>query len=67
MKIISIIISVLAIVLIIYNATMINLNEPFQGNSLTAIITILTALCAILLLQILLISKKIEAKSKGKK
>ena len=67
MKITSIIVSVLAIVLIIYNATMVDLKQPFQGESLTALITILAALCAILLLQILSVSKKIEAKSKGKK
>ena len=67
MKIISIIVSILAIVLIIYNATMVDLNNPFEGDSLVALITIFAALCAIFLIQILLVSKKIEAKSKGKK
>jgi uncharacterized integral membrane protein len=67
MKIFSLILSIIAIGLIIYNATIVDINNPFEGESLTALITILAALCTIALLQILLISKKIEAKSKRKK
>lgn len=66
MKIATLVITIIAIALIIYNVTMIDLSNPFQGDSLVALITILAALCAILLLQILLVSKKIDAKSKGK-
>ena len=66
MKIATIVITIIAIALIIYNVTMIDLSNPFKGDSLVALITILAALCAILLLQILLVSKKIDAKSKGK-
>lgn len=64
MKIIIHILSLIALALIIYNATKIDVNSPFQGESVTAIITIVAALCAILLLQILRISKQIEQKSK---
>ena len=64
MKIIIHILSLIALALIIYNATKIDVNLPFQGESVTAIITIVAALCAILLLQILRISKQIEQKSK---
>ena len=65
MKILTIILSIVAIALIIYNATKVNLDAPFEGDSANAIITILAALCAILLLQILRVSKKIEQKKKS--
>ncbi len=64
MKILTIILSIIAVALIIYNFTKIDLDTPFEGDSITAIITILAALCAILLLQILRVSKKIEQKKK---
>jgi uncharacterized protein YhhL (DUF1145 family) len=66
MKIFTYILTAIAIVLVIYNITLINLEAPFQGESMSAFITILAGLCAVLLLQILRISKKIELKSKGK-
>ncbi|RNC87918.1 MAG: hypothetical protein ED556_01635 [Winogradskyella sp.] len=59
--------SVIAIALIIYNATKLNFDALFVGDSFTAIITIIAALCALVLLQILRISKKIERLQKGKK
>jgi len=65
MKIVIHILSLIALALIIYNATKVNVNSPFQGESVTAIITIVAALCAILLLQILRISKQIEQKNKN--
>ncbi|WP_179009179.1 hypothetical protein [Winogradskyella forsetii] len=64
MKIFTLILSVIAIALIIFNATMLNFEALFEGKSQTAIITIVAALCALILLQILRISKKIEALSK---
>jgi len=67
MKIFTIILSVLAIILIGFNSTKINLNDPFSGESALALITILAALCALILLQILRISKRIEAQVKKKK
>ncbi len=66
MKYFIIIFSVIAILLIGYNVTLIDFSVPFSGQSTVALITILASLCAILLLQILRISKKIENKTKGK-
>jgi len=66
MKYFIIIFSVIAILLIGYNVTLIDFSAPFSGQSTVALITILASLCAILLLQILRISKKIENKTKGK-
>jgi uncharacterized integral membrane protein len=64
MKIFKILLSVIAIVLIIYNLTKVDFNAPFEGESITAFITILASMCALVLLQILRISQKIEKKSK---
>ncbi len=66
MKIFTLILSIIAVTLIIYNATKIDFSAPFEGESVIAIITIVAALCAILLLQILRVSKKIEKKVKQK-
>ncbi len=60
MKIFTLIFTIIAIGLIIFNATKLNLDALFEGESFTALITIITALCAIILLQILRISKKIQ-------
>ncbi len=61
MKLFTIIASILALALIIFNATKLNFSALFEGESFTAILTILAALCALILLQILRVSKKIEA------
>ena len=65
MKIFIYILTFIAIGLIAFNVTQLNFDALLQGQSFIAIITIVASLCAILLLQILLVSKKIEAKSKG--
>lgn len=67
MKIINITLTVIALGLVGYNVTQINFDNPFQGESLIALITILASLCAILLLRILAVSKKIEKTIKLKK
>lgn len=64
MKIFTYIFSIVATGLIVYNVTKINWNAPLEGKSTVALITIFAALCAIVLLQILRISKKIEKQSK---
>ncbi|WP_111308430.1 hypothetical protein [Confluentibacter sediminis] len=67
MKIITIIISLLAFVLIAFNFTKVDFNAPFEGESITALITILCGLCAIFLMLILRISKRIEEKVKQRR
>ncbi len=66
MKIITIILSLIALALIIFNVTQLNFSRLFEGDSIVALITIVLSLCAILLLQILRISKRIEKLSKQK-
>jgi hypothetical protein len=65
MKYIILIFSIIAIALIAYNVTLINFSDLFNGESTVAFITILASLCALVLLQILRISKKIEDKTKS--
>ena len=60
MKILTLILTIVAIALIMFNATKLNFDALFKGESFTAILTILASLCAIILLQILRLSKKIE-------
>ncbi|GAL62791.1 hypothetical protein [Algibacter lectus] len=67
MKILSIVLSIIALGLIIFNFTQINFDNPFKGQSMIAIITIVASLCAILLMLILGVSKKIEQKVKDHK
>ncbi len=67
MKYATIIITIIAIGLIIYNATKLNFNALFEGESFTAVATILAGLCAILLLQVFRFSKKVEDLQKRKK
>ncbi|MBJ6366745.1 hypothetical protein [Snuella sedimenti] len=66
MRIFTIILSFIAIGLIILNATKIDLSHPFEGESIIALITIVASLCAISLMAILRISKRIEQKTKEK-
>lgn len=62
MKIASIIISIIAVALIIFNLTKVNFSNPFEGDSSIALIEIVAALIAIVLLAIFNISKRIEKK-----
>jgi len=62
MKIVSIILSIIAVGLIIFNITKINLSNPLQGESTIALIEIIAALIAIVILAIFTVSKKIEKK-----
>ena len=60
MKIFTLVFTIIAIGLIVFNATELNFDALLEGESFIAVITIIIALCAIILLQILRISKKIE-------
>ncbi len=58
----TIVLIILALILITYNVTHIDFEEPLKGNSIVALIGIVASLCAILLLIIYLTSKKIQKK-----
>jgi len=64
MKIFTFIFTILVIVSIVFSATNIDLDNPFEGDSLAALIMILAALCALVLVYILMVSKMIQSKLK---
>lgn len=66
MKIFTLVFTLVAIALIIFNATKIDFNSPFEGQSIVALITIFALLCAIVLLQILRFSKRVQQELKNK-
>lgn len=64
MKLFTILLSVIALGLVAFNATKLNFDALFEGESIIAIITIVASLCVIILMQILRTSKRIEQLSK---
>lgn len=66
MKIFTNILVVLALALIIFNITLLDFKNPFQGDSIVAFIGIAASFCAMLILLIFRMSKKIEEKMKDK-
>ena len=66
MRILTYLLSVLALGIIAFNVTKINFDAPFEKESYTAIITALAGGCAILLFRIWRIVKKIDRTVKEK-
>lgn len=62
MKILINTLVLLAVVLIIFNISMLDFKDPFHGDSAVAFIGIAASFCAVLILLIFRISKKIEEK-----
>lgn len=54
-----------ALGLMVYNATLVNFEHPLQGDSTIALIGIVAPMCAVVLLLIFRVSKKIEKRVKG--
>lgn len=67
MRIFIYILILIATGLIFFNATKVDTAAAFEGDSLTALITIMLLACAIVILLILSVSRRIEKKIKGKK
>lgn len=67
MKLFTILLSVIAFGLIIFNVTKVDFNAPFNGESMIALITIVASICVIIMMSILRISKRIEQKVKQNK
>lgn len=62
MKIFTSILVLLALALIVFNITLLDFKNPFQGDSIVAFIGIAASFCAVLILLIFRISKRIEEK-----
>jgi hypothetical protein len=65
MKIFTNILLFIAIALIIANIFWLDFNKPLEGNSMTALFGIIASFCAVLILLIFRMSKKIEEKLKS--
>ena len=63
-KTLIIILIAVAVALIAYNVTLVNFENPLEGDSIIALIGIAASLCAIVLLLIFMTSKKIQDKIK---
>jgi uncharacterized membrane protein len=66
MKIFTNILVVLAIGLIIFNVSLLDFKNPFEGNSMIAFIGVAASFCAVLILVIFRMSKSIEEKMNDK-
>ena len=66
MKIFINILVLLAIALIIFNVTLLDFRNPFQGDRVVAFIGIAASFCAVMILLIFKVSKRIEEKTNGK-
>ncbi|TXE16278.1 hypothetical protein ES692_13200 [Psychroserpens burtonensis] len=65
MKYFIILVTLIAAGLIVFNVSMLDFNNLFEGQSIVALITIFASLCAIILLQVLRFSKRVDQKLKG--
>ena len=65
MKIFTSILVLLAIILIVFNITLLYFDKPFEVNSIIAFIGIVASICAVLILLIFRMSKIIEEKTKN--
>lgn len=60
MKKLIYVLGVIALILVIFNLFQIDYADAFKGDSLVAVIGVVAGVCAILLLVILLLAKKIQ-------
>lgn len=65
MKIFTNILIVLAVSLILVNIYLLDFKNPFEGDSMVALIGVAASFCAVLILLIFRMSKKIEDKLKN--
>jgi len=65
MKIFTNILIFLALALIIFNVTLLDFNNLFEGDSLVGLIGVAASFCAVFILLIFRMSKLIEEKSKN--
>jgi hypothetical protein len=64
MKIFTSILVVLALALIVFNITLLDFNHLFDSKNSIALIGIVASICAVLILLIFKVSKKIEERTK---
>ncbi|WP_293873127.1 hypothetical protein [Flavobacterium sp.] len=65
MKIFTAFLMLIALGLVVFNLTLINFKSPLKGDSMIALIGVSASLCALFILLIFRMSKKIEEKLKN--
>lgn len=65
MKIFTNILVFLAVSLLVFNITLIDFKNPFEGDSVVALVGVVASFCAVLILLIFKMSKKIVEKMNG--
>ena len=66
MRTFTYILSIIALALIAFNVSKLDFDNLFEGESMVAVITIVSGLCAIILLTIIRISRRIDRKLRNK-
>jgi len=66
MKIFTNILVLLAVSLLVFNITLIDYQNPFKGDSVIALVGVVASFCAVLILLIFRMSKKIVEKMNDK-
>jgi len=66
MKIATRIISVMAILIIIFNMSLIDFSNFFSDNNIIALVTIIAGLCCLVIIRILILTNKIKDFRKDK-
>lgn len=64
MKIFTTILIILAVALIVFNITLLDFDNLFQGDSLVGLIGVVASTCAVFIIMIFRMSKEIEEKTK---
>ena len=64
MKILIYILIVIGLGLIVFNATKLDLSDPFNGDSAVAAVGIMAAACAVLLMVILRVAQRLKSKNR---
>ena len=64
MKIFTYIVIALSLITVVFNATKINFEKPFEGESTIAIIGIVASFCAILIVTLYTVAKKVVEQTK---
>ena len=65
MKIFTTLLIIVAIALIVFNITLLDFNNPMEGDSFVALVGVIASFCAVFILLIFKMSKKIEQKLKN--
>jgi len=60
MRIATKIISIIALLIIIFNITLLDFNDFFSDNNAVALVTIIAGLCCLVILRILVLTNKIK-------